>query len=218
MEAMKSKREELGQIVIRPPSGMRERIKAAAEANNRSMNAEIVATLEERYPAPVEDLGRQWFALWEAVARNHNEREKIENKVLDALHKPQSRENPELIEEILRLREKENALLAKVADFDARHGPSILAGYAKDRSADDVSSGPDFASLKRFVESVVPGGFSASTLMFIADFIKTIPGLDAEAARTPARPEKVEKRHRRVSDRAKPKSQKGEDPGRKSNE
>ncbi|TNH41266.1 Arc family DNA-binding protein [Paracoccus haeundaensis] len=50
-----SKREELGQIVIRPPAGMRERIKAAADANNRSMNAEIVATLEEKYPAPAFD-------------------------------------------------------------------------------------------------------------------------------------------------------------------
>lgn len=49
---MASKRESLGQIVIRPPEGMRDRIKAAAEENNRSMNAEIVATLEEKYPAP----------------------------------------------------------------------------------------------------------------------------------------------------------------------
>lgn len=48
----RSKNEETGQIVIRPPAGMRDRIKAAAEANNRSMNAEIVATLEEKYPAP----------------------------------------------------------------------------------------------------------------------------------------------------------------------
>jgi hypothetical protein len=32
--------------------GLRERIKSAAEANNRSMNAEIVATLEEAYPVP----------------------------------------------------------------------------------------------------------------------------------------------------------------------
>lgn len=32
---------------------MRDRIKAAAEANNRSMNAEIVATLEKKYPAPL---------------------------------------------------------------------------------------------------------------------------------------------------------------------
>ena len=40
--------------MLRLPDGMRERIKAAAESNNRSMNAEIVATLEEAYPAPVE--------------------------------------------------------------------------------------------------------------------------------------------------------------------
>lgn len=39
-------------FMLRLPDGMRERIKAAAEANNRSMNAEIVATLEEKYPAP----------------------------------------------------------------------------------------------------------------------------------------------------------------------
>ncbi len=40
---------------VRLPMGMRDRIKAAAEANNRSMNAEIVATLEEKYPAPKMD-------------------------------------------------------------------------------------------------------------------------------------------------------------------
>lgn len=33
-------------FIIRLPDGMRDRIKAAAEANNRSMNAEIVARLE----------------------------------------------------------------------------------------------------------------------------------------------------------------------------
>ncbi|TKA98536.1 Arc family DNA-binding protein [Cereibacter changlensis] len=40
-------------FIVRLPDGLRGRIKSAAEANNRSMNAEIVATLEERYPAPV---------------------------------------------------------------------------------------------------------------------------------------------------------------------
>ena len=39
-------------FMLRLPDGMRERIKAVAEANNRSMNSEIVATLEEKYPAP----------------------------------------------------------------------------------------------------------------------------------------------------------------------
>jgi len=37
--------------VLRFPDGMRDRIKAAAAENNRSMNAEIVATLEENYPS-----------------------------------------------------------------------------------------------------------------------------------------------------------------------
>ncbi|SOC02169.1 Arc family DNA-binding protein [Rhodobacter maris] len=38
-------------FMLRLPDGMRDRIKAAADASNRSMNAEIVATLEEKYPA-----------------------------------------------------------------------------------------------------------------------------------------------------------------------
>lgn len=37
---------------VRMPTGLRHRIKAAADANNRSMNAEIVSTLEEKYPEP----------------------------------------------------------------------------------------------------------------------------------------------------------------------
>lgn len=41
------------QFIVRLPDGMRDRIKSAASDNNRSMNAEIVATLEEKYPAPL---------------------------------------------------------------------------------------------------------------------------------------------------------------------
>lgn len=41
------------QFMLRLPDGMRDRIKAAAESNNRSMNAEIVATLETAYPEPL---------------------------------------------------------------------------------------------------------------------------------------------------------------------
>lgn len=37
---------------LRMPPDLKARVKAAAEANNRSMNAEIVALLEERFPAP----------------------------------------------------------------------------------------------------------------------------------------------------------------------
>lgn len=36
--------------MLRLPDGMRDRIRAAAEANGRSMNAEIVQTLETAYP------------------------------------------------------------------------------------------------------------------------------------------------------------------------
>jgi len=36
--------------VLRLPDGMRDRIAAAARANGRSMNAEIISTLEDTYP------------------------------------------------------------------------------------------------------------------------------------------------------------------------
>jgi hypothetical protein len=38
------------QFVLRLPDGLRDRIKANAEANGRSMNSEIVALLEQEYP------------------------------------------------------------------------------------------------------------------------------------------------------------------------
>jgi hypothetical protein len=37
-------------FIVRMPEGLRDRIAAAAKANSRSMNSEIVATLEEAYP------------------------------------------------------------------------------------------------------------------------------------------------------------------------
>ena len=40
------------QYMLRLPGGMRDRIKAAAEGNNRSMNAEIVARLEKSFQPP----------------------------------------------------------------------------------------------------------------------------------------------------------------------
>lgn len=40
-------------FVLRLPPGLRDRIKAEAERNNRSMNAEISHTLESTYPAPI---------------------------------------------------------------------------------------------------------------------------------------------------------------------
>jgi hypothetical protein len=40
------------QFLLRLPEGMRDRIRQAAEANGRSMNAEVLATLAEAYPGP----------------------------------------------------------------------------------------------------------------------------------------------------------------------
>ena len=39
-------------FMLRLPDGLRDRIRAAAEAEGRSMNAEIVAALEARFPEP----------------------------------------------------------------------------------------------------------------------------------------------------------------------
>lgn len=57
------------QFMLRLPPGMRDRIRVEAEANGRSMNAEVVATLAEAYPelgdpltailAQLKDLARQ---------------------------------------------------------------------------------------------------------------------------------------------------------------
>lgn len=66
---------------VRLPEGMRDRIKAAAADNNRSMNAEIVATLAEKYPAPLSETEQEFIdflasltnedvgALLEAIGR-----------------------------------------------------------------------------------------------------------------------------------------------------
>ncbi|MCT4333780.1 Arc family DNA-binding protein [Paracoccus sp. YLB-12] len=40
--------------MLRLPDGLRERIKAKADDNGRSMNAEIVQLLEREYPAPTD--------------------------------------------------------------------------------------------------------------------------------------------------------------------
>lgn len=64
--------DKLDQYIVRMPEGMRGRIKAAAAENNRSMNAEIVATLEEKYPPKTTftDFMREWVApIAEATSR-----------------------------------------------------------------------------------------------------------------------------------------------------
>jgi hypothetical protein len=44
------------QFMLRLPDGLRDRIKTEAEKNKRSMNAEVVATLEQKYPPKTIDV------------------------------------------------------------------------------------------------------------------------------------------------------------------
>lgn len=68
-----AKQDDYARYTIRIPTGLYERVKAAA--GDKSFNAEIIATLEEKYPAPryspdTEELGRFLSSL---VAMNHDE-------------------------------------------------------------------------------------------------------------------------------------------------
>lgn len=50
MNKYPSERQE--RFIVRMPDGLRDRIKVEAEKNNRSMNSEIISTLESAYPEP----------------------------------------------------------------------------------------------------------------------------------------------------------------------
>src|SRR5690606_1002848 len=66
------------QAMIRLPEGMRDRIKAAAERNGRSMNAEIVAALEQAYPIVLDQ--RTFLQIWRkgiSIGKTPEERQKI---------------------------------------------------------------------------------------------------------------------------------------------
>ena len=51
------------QFVVRMPDGMRNRLREAADANGRSMNAEIIARLEGSFPDPDADKKFEKFVL-----------------------------------------------------------------------------------------------------------------------------------------------------------
>ena len=79
-------------FIVRLPDGMRDRIKATADANKRSMNAEIVATLEEKYPAPKDrlppDMRRVMeFLVLVEMAKNSAERKIYLRNVNGAMSK-----------------------------------------------------------------------------------------------------------------------------------
>ena len=71
-------------FVLRMPDGMRDRIKSAAKLNNRSMNAEIIDTLEEHYP-PISD-DPLMEELHHLLAKSMSDIEKISKSELERLN------------------------------------------------------------------------------------------------------------------------------------
>lgn len=63
--------------VVRFPEGMRDRIAEAAKANNRSMNSEIVARLEESFSPPANNDANTLFALAQLQYNLVEERTKL---------------------------------------------------------------------------------------------------------------------------------------------
>lgn len=73
---------ESDKFMLRLPDGMRDRIKKAAQRTGRSMNAEIVAALEEHFPEPtIMDLFYRysdWAELIERLPSGPEKQEAIE--------------------------------------------------------------------------------------------------------------------------------------------
>ncbi len=67
--AQESPSRAMDKVIVRLPDGMRDRIKAAAEANNRSMNAEIVARLEGSFTTNEREAGRIASAIEAAFGK-----------------------------------------------------------------------------------------------------------------------------------------------------
>lgn len=69
---------DLEKFIIRMPNGLRDRIKLAAEKNNRSMNAEVVATLEDAYPEHDFDFGSFMLTWMVPITKATSEAERQE--------------------------------------------------------------------------------------------------------------------------------------------
>jgi hypothetical protein len=76
--------DKLDQYIVRFPEGMRDRIRDAAKANNRSMNAEIVARLEASFEIDVAEYRADTKRLEAMVAQNEKLMAQVQ-KLLDKL-------------------------------------------------------------------------------------------------------------------------------------
>ncbi|AUQ49949.1 helix-turn-helix domain-containing protein [Phaeobacter inhibens] len=100
---------------LRIPEGLKLRVEKAAKYNRRSMTAEIVATLEEKYPATsVPNLGSRSFHL--AATMSDEQRDDFLAHMIDYWEAMAPKEQiPHLISEV-------EGHLGAVRKFEATHG------------------------------------------------------------------------------------------------
>lgn len=110
------------------PPDLKARVKAAAEANNRSMNAEIVATLEEKYPAPIDRTQLLGDILEDYWKMTPEERDADLELLREIASNQMAGEDPESLKRILGLYER----LAKKAALLGPYSPE-LADAARGR-------------------------------------------------------------------------------------
>jgi hypothetical protein len=80
------------QFIVRFPDGMRDKIKESAEQNNRSMNAEIIAALDEWITKPNADDAQ--LEKLRTMARDMNaERQVVNHRLAEILDKISSLES-----------------------------------------------------------------------------------------------------------------------------
>lgn len=87
------------QIALRLTSDLRDRVKAAADQAGRSVNSELVATLEEKYPAPKNEA---ILEVWERM---------------DALRKAVG-DDPKKLEAVQELEQKVGAFLKQALEAE----------------------------------------------------------------------------------------------------
>lgn len=61
----------LDKIIVRLPDGMRDRLKGAADTNNRSVNAEVVARLEDSFDEIVPEPVREYLSAQEDLISDY---------------------------------------------------------------------------------------------------------------------------------------------------
>lgn len=142
--------------VVRLPDGMRDRLKAAAEANRRSMNAEIVDRLEESFHLPL------------VVAQLNREIAVAEEERQDAIEeaaKAWKEKDAEVARAgLLTQRRIPDGLFRRIRSVAAKHDRSVQEEVIQAlEAAFPPPSGPGLETVAKFLAKleVSPGGDAA---------------------------------------------------------